>query len=67
MFPELSEAENATITRARSLGFAEYFPAIPSATAQALNTLRAANFFLDDLAVNKRISARKQAQAQAVE
>lgn len=41
-FPELSDEENGVIQIARGRGFARYWPAFPSATAQAQNTFKSA-------------------------
>lgn len=45
-YPELSDAENEEIRKARRAGFARFFPAFPSAESQSRNTLAAARQFL---------------------
>lgn len=46
-FPELTDAENNIVFRARLKGFASCFPCFPSAEAQARNTLAAATKWLE--------------------
>lgn len=45
-FPELDESENHIILIARAKGFARFWPAFPSATAQAKSTFAAAQAWL---------------------
>lgn len=45
-FPELTDEENGIIQVARERGFASYWPALPSAAAQAKNTLDGARAWL---------------------
>ena len=44
-YPELSDAENAEIRKARQAGYAAFFPSYPDALAQARNTLAGARQF----------------------
>jgi hypothetical protein len=45
-FPELTEAENAVIRRARGKGWATYYPVLPDAATQARRTVLGARRFL---------------------
>lgn len=45
-YPELDSHQNEIIRIARRLGFADFFPSVPSAQAQAENTYAAAKKFL---------------------
>lgn len=49
-FPELTREQNGAIQQARDLGFGAYWPCAPSAEAQAHNTLKGAQEFLEQYA-----------------
>lgn len=48
MFSELTKEENAEIQAARNAGYAQFFPCIPNAEAQAKNTLAGARAYLEE-------------------
>lgn len=45
-YPELTNHENEIIRIARRMGFDKFFPSVPNATAQAVNTYIEAKKFL---------------------
>lgn len=58
-FPELDKDQNALIQRARDAGFALFFPAVPNAKAQALNTFTAAREYISANTTANKKSNRK--------
>jgi hypothetical protein len=49
VYPELTDAENGEILRARQSGFSAMYPSFPNAEAQARNTLAGAREWLSSL------------------